>query len=54
LISGIEADAFEVIRGAETRATIFTTNPESPSALDERSMTIKPALEEAVSGHSAL
>ncbi|TXH85571.1 MAG: SDR family NAD(P)-dependent oxidoreductase [Rhizobium sp.] len=54
LISGIEADAFDVIRGGETRAKMIATNRENPASLDERFLTLKPALEEAVSGHSAL
>lgn len=54
LIGGIEADAFEVIRGGETRAKMIATNRDNPAAIDERFLTMKPALEEAVRGHSAL
>jgi hypothetical protein len=54
LIGGIEEGALEVIRGGETRAKMIATNRDDPAAIDERFLTMKPALEEAVSGHSAL
>ncbi|NKM21012.1 SDR family NAD(P)-dependent oxidoreductase [Rhizobium laguerreae] len=54
LIEGIGADAFEVIRGGEIRAKMIATNRDNPAAIDERFLIIKPALEEAVRGHSAL
>jgi short-subunit dehydrogenase len=54
LIEGIETDAFEVIRGGETRAKMIATNRDNPAAVDERFVTMKCALEEAVGGHSAL
>ncbi len=54
LIAGIEADAFEVIRGGEARAQMIATNQQNPAALDQRFLAIKPELEEAVSSHSAL
>jgi uncharacterized oxidoreductase len=53
-IEGIEADAFEVIRGGETRAQMIALNRDNPAAIDERMLSMKPALEEAVKDHSAL
>ena len=53
-VEGIETDAFEVIRGAETRAQMIALNRDNPAAIDERMLTMKPALEEAVKDHSAL
>ena len=54
LIEGIEANLLEVIRGGEARAKMIATNRDDPAAIDERFLTMKSALEEAVSGHSAL
>jgi len=54
LIEGIEAEVFEVIRGGEARAKMIAANRDNPTSIDERFLTMKPALEEAVSGHSAL
>lgn len=54
LIEGIKANSLEVIRGGETRAKMIATNRDDPAAIDERFLTMKSALEEAVSGHSAL
>lgn len=51
---GIEAEAFEVIRGGETRAQMITLNRDNPAAIDERFLGLKAALEEAVGNHSAL
>jgi uncharacterized oxidoreductase len=53
-VEGIEADAFEVIRGGETRAQMIALNRDNPVAIDERMLSMKPALEEAVKDHSAL
>lgn len=53
-VEGIETDAFEVIRGGETRAQMIALNRDNPAAIDERMLTMKPALEEAVKDHSAL
>ncbi len=53
-IEGIEADAFEVIRGGETRAQMIALNRDDPAAIDARMLAMKPALEEAVKDHSAL
>lgn len=54
IVDGIEARAFEVIRGGETRAQMITLNRDNPAAVDERFLGLKPALEEAVKDHSAL
>jgi short-subunit dehydrogenase len=54
LVEGIESNAFEVIRGGETRARMIALNRESPAAIDERFLTLKPALEAAVKDHAAL
>lgn len=53
-VDGIETNSFEVIRGGETRAQMIALNRENPAAIDERMLTMKPALEEAVKDHSAL
>jgi uncharacterized oxidoreductase len=53
-VEGIETDEFEVIRGGETRAQMIALNRNNPSAIDERMLAMKPALEEAVKDHSAL
>jgi uncharacterized oxidoreductase len=53
-VEGIETDAFEVIRGGETRAQMIALNRDNPAAIDARMLTMKPALEEAVKDHSAL
>lgn len=54
IVEGIEMDAFEVIRGGETRAQMIALNRQDPAAIDARFLTLKPALEEAVKDHSAL
>lgn len=54
IVQGIETDAFEVIRGGETRAQMIALNRQNPAAVDARFLTLKPALEEAVKDHSAL
>jgi short-subunit dehydrogenase len=36
IVEGIEADAFEVIRGGETRARMIDLNRDNPAAVDER------------------
>jgi short-subunit dehydrogenase len=54
IIEGIEADAFEVIRGGEARAQMIALNRDNPAAVDERFRGLKPALEDAVKDHSAL
>lgn len=54
VIEGIEAGAFEVTRGGETRAQMIALNRDNPAAVDERFLGLKSALEEAVKDHSAL
>ena len=54
IVEGIEADAFEVIRGGEVRARMIALNRDDPAAIDERFLSLKPALEEAVKDHPAL
>jgi|SRR5271170_694261 len=54
IIAGIEADAFEVVRGGEARDKMIALNREDPAAIDQRFLSIKPALAEAVRDHSAL
>jgi uncharacterized oxidoreductase len=53
-IAGIETDAFEVVRGGEARAQMIALNRDNPTAIDERMLSMKPILEEAVKDHSAL
>jgi len=53
-IEGIEAGAFEVVRGGEARAQMIALNRDNPAAIDERMFSMKAALEEAVKDHSAL
>ncbi|MGX5847376.1 SDR family NAD(P)-dependent oxidoreductase [Mesorhizobium sp. PL10] len=54
IVAGIEADAFEVIRGGEARSKMIALNREDPAAIDQRFLDLKPALAEAVRDHSAL
>ncbi|EWY41733.1 oxidoreductase [Skermanella stibiiresistens SB22] len=54
IVEGIEAGAFEVIRGGEARAKMIALNRDNPAAVDERFLGLKPALEEAVKDHAAL
>jgi short-subunit dehydrogenase len=54
IIEGIEANAFEVIRGGEARAKMIALNRDDPAAVDARFLDLKPALEEAVKDHAAL
>ena len=54
IVAGIEADAFEVARGGEERGRMLTLNRENPAAVDERFLSVKTALAEAVRDHSAL
>ena len=48
IVAGIEANAFEVIRGGEARAQMIALNRNDPVAVDARFLTLKSALEEAV------
>lgn len=54
IVEGIETGAFEVIRGGAARAQMIALNRDNPSAVDERFLGLKPALEDAVKDHSAL
>ena len=54
IIAGIQANAFEVVRGGEPRDKMIALNREDPAAIDQRFLGIKPALAEAVRDHSAL
>lgn len=54
IIEGIEADAFEVVRGGDAREAMLELNRRDPAAIDQRFLDMKPALEAAVSGHNAL
>ncbi|MEM5460664.1 hypothetical protein VSR69_38435 [Paraburkholderia phytofirmans] len=53
ICSGLEENAFEVVRGGEAR-TMIALNPSDPAALDRRFAGMKTVLEEAVRVHSAL
>ena len=54
ILEGIQANIFEVIRGDEARTQMIALNRDDPAAIDERFLSLKPALEEAVKDHSAL
>lgn len=54
IVAGIEAGAYEVVRGGEARAQMIALNRDNPSAVDERFLGLKATLEEAVKDHSAL
>lgn len=54
IVGGIEANAFEVVRGGEARAQMIALNRTDPAAVDARFLTLKGALEAAVKDHSAL
>lgn len=54
IVEGIEANAFEVVRGGEARAQMIALNRDNPGAVDERFLGMKAALEDAVKDHSAL
>lgn len=54
IVAGIEADAFEVVRGGEARVAMLDLNRTDPAAVDARFLGLKPALEAAVRDHSAL
>ena len=53
-MSAADLLAFEVIRGGDARAQMITLNRDNPAAIDERMLSMKPALEDAVKDHSAL
>ena len=54
IVEGIEANALQVIRGGEVREAMIAQNRLDPASLDERFLTLKPKLAEAVKDHSAL
>ncbi len=54
IVDGIEADAFEVVRGGPARAALLDLNRTDPAAVDARFLALKPGLESAVRDHSAL
>jgi uncharacterized oxidoreductase len=54
IIEGMEADAFEVVRGGETRRAMLAQNRDDPAAVDARFLELKPRLEAAVRDHNAL
>jgi short-subunit dehydrogenase len=54
VVSGIESNALEVIRGGEARAEMIALNRRDPALVDEKFLTRKAALEDAVKDHSAL
>jgi len=54
IVEGIEADAFDVVRGGEARAATLDLNRTDPAAVDARFLGLKPTLEAAVRDHSAL
>jgi short-subunit dehydrogenase len=54
IVEGIEADAFEVVRGGEPRRAMLAQNRDDPAAVDARFLALKPRLEEAVRDHAAL
>lgn len=54
IVAGIEAGAFDVIRGGEARLKMLELNRSDPGALDVRFNGMKKALEAAVRNHSAM
>lgn len=54
IVEGMETNAFEVIRGGETRAQMIALNRNDPAAVDARFLGLKGALEAAVKDHRAL
>lgn len=54
IIEGMEADAFEVVRGGEVRRAMLAQNRDDPAAVDARFLELKPRLEVAVRDHNAL
>jgi short-subunit dehydrogenase len=54
ILDGIEAGAFQVIRGGDVRAAMIAQNRSDPAALDARFLSLKPRLADAVKDHSAL
>jgi NAD(P)-dependent dehydrogenase (short-subunit alcohol dehydrogenase family) len=54
IVEGIEAKAFQVIRGGDVRAAMIAQNRSDPAALDARFLSLKSQLADAVKDHSAL
>ena len=54
LIAGLEAGAFDVMRGGEGRIAMVALDREHPERVDERFRGLKVKLEQAVGGHKAL
>lgn len=54
IVEGIEIEALQVIRGGEVRAAMIAQNRSDPASLDERFLSLKPKLAEAVKDHFAL
>ena len=54
IIDGIEQNAFDVVRGGEARAEMIAANRTNPAAVDEKFLSLKDALEDAVRDHNAL
>lgn len=54
IVTGLERDEREVIRGGETRLAMIAANRERPGDVDERFRGVKGRLEEAVAAHRAL
>jgi len=54
IVAAIESGNFEVVRGGDARAAMIALNRDDPAALDRRFTSLKPALEQAVSGHKSL
>lgn len=54
IAEGIQAAAFQVIRGGETRQAMIAQNRSDPAALDARFLGLKSKLADAVKDHSAL
>jgi len=54
IAEGIRTDAFEVVRGGDSRAQMIALNRDDPEALDRRFAGMKQKLEDAVRDHTAL
>lgn len=54
IVEGIEIGTLQVIRGGEVRAAMIAQNRSDPASLDERFVSLKPKLAEAVKDHFAL
>ncbi len=54
IVSAIESDARDLVRGGEARTAMIDMNRKDPAALDQHFLTVKSKLAEAVRDHSAL